>query len=60
MASNQKLTPILAGRVVKAIRQTGAALDIDFADGSTVHIKLAEATSSVMVRDNEGKMEYAD
>src|SRR5450755_756489 len=35
-------------------------LTIQFEDGSAVHIKLAEPTASVMVRDAQNKMEYAD
>jgi hypothetical protein len=35
-------------------------LVLQFEDGSTMRIKLAEPTSSVMVRDAQNKMEYAD
>ena len=96
MASNHKLTGILAGRavtglvaagtaitltlddggmvtiqtggaesgpaagVIKAIRQAGTTLDIDYQDGTTLAITLAEETSCVMVRDKNHVMEYAD
>jgi hypothetical protein len=50
----------LKGHTVKSIRQKGATLTIDFADGSSAPIALAEATSSVMLRDGKGVMEYAD
>jgi hypothetical protein len=98
MALNQKLTPIIAGRVIKSIEQTDKSLSLSFADGSCMKIKtsapatiddlngrtvksirqkgtamtiifdddasasiaLAEATSSVMLRDANGVMEYAD
>lgn len=60
MASNHKLTGVIAGRTVKAVRQAGDVLNLDFEDGSTLQIQLKEATSSVMVRDKENKLEYAD
>ena len=48
------------GRQVKAVRQKGQTLNIDFNDGSSAEIGMAEATSSVMLRDAKGTMEYAD
>ncbi len=60
MAANQKLTAILAGRTVKAVRQRGDVFDLDFTDGSTLEIRLAEATSCVMLRDARKELEYAD
>jgi hypothetical protein len=60
MASNHKLTDVISGRTVKAVRQTDDLLDIDFEDGSTLEIRLKEPTSSVMVRDKEHKLEYTD
>src|SRR5262249_51973853 len=41
MARNQKLTPILAGRVVKEVNQQGDALHVNFSDGSTMKVKTA-------------------
>jgi hypothetical protein len=60
MAANQKLTHVIAGRAVSGVRQDGAILHLDFADGSTIQVKLADPASSVMVRDKDGKLEYAD
>jgi hypothetical protein len=50
----------LKNHTVKSIRQKGTTLNIDFDDGMTGTIALAEATSSVMLRDGKGVMEYAD
>ena len=49
-----------AGGTIAGVRQAGTELDLDFEDGTTLTIQLAEATSSVMVRDKAGVMEYAD
>ena len=50
----------IAGRTVKAVRQRATEFDLDFTDGTSAKITLAEETSSVMLRDREGVMEYAD
>ena len=47
-------------RKVLKIRQAGTVLNLDFEDESTAEIPLAEATSSVILRDGKGVMEYAD
>lgn len=97
MRLNQKLTPILAGRVIQAITQEERVAQVKFQDGSLMTIKLggplptdysrtakikvvrqsgtkmswefegttltiplAEATSSVLLRDAQGRLEYAD
>lgn len=60
MAANKKLTKIIKGRKIKAVRQRGALLTLDFADRSYLEIKLLEATSSVMLRDKHKVLEYAD
>jgi hypothetical protein len=60
MTANQKLTHVIRGRVVDTVQQSGTNLSICFKDGSTLTIKLAEPTSSVMVRDAQNKLEYAD
>lgn len=60
MAPNQKLNPLLANRVVREVRQDMQAMEIEFADGSVLRIKLFEPTSSVMLRDKDRKLEYAD
>ena len=48
------------GGKVQKVRQQGTELDFDLEGGTTVTIQTAEATSSVMVRDKAGKLEYAD
>jgi hypothetical protein len=60
MAANQKLTHVIAGRAISTVRQEAAVLHLDFADGSSLQVKLADPGSSVMVRDKDGKLEYAD
>jgi hypothetical protein len=60
MAPNHKLTNVIKGRKVQAVQQSDTDLVLQFEDGSTVRIKLAEPASSVMVRDAQNKMEYAD
>ncbi len=53
-------TQQLAGRTVKSVRQGGTEMDLDMQDGTSVAISLAEETSSVMLRDAGGELEYAD
>jgi hypothetical protein len=60
MATNEKLTKLLLGRKVDSVRQRGAELDIDFGDGSTLSLKLAGATQSIILMDTNEKKEYAD
>ena len=48
------------GGAIKAVRQQGTTLDLDFENGGTFTITTAEATSSVMVRDKNHGLEYAD
>ncbi len=48
------------GGKVAAVRQQGTRLELDFAGGGTLEIPLAEETSSVIVRDKNNVMEYAD
>ncbi len=50
----------LKGQTIKGARQSGTTLNLDFTDGSSAQVTLAEATSSVMLRDGKGTMEYAD
>jgi hypothetical protein len=57
---NHKLTNVIKGRKVQAVQQSDTDLILQFEDGSNMRIKLAEPTSSVMVRDTQNKMEYAD
>ncbi len=48
------------GGKVKAVRQQGTTLNLDFEDGGTLEIQTAEPTASVMVRDKNRQLEYAD
>ncbi len=47
-------------RRVQKVRQKSTVMNLDFEDGSTAEIQLAEAMSSVMLRDGKGVLEYAD
>ena len=48
------------GGKVQKVRQQGTELDLDLEGGTSVKIETAEATSSVVLRDKAGKLEYAD
>ncbi len=48
------------GSKVQKVRQEGTEFDLDLEGGLTVKITTAEETSSVMLRDKAGKLEYAD
>jgi hypothetical protein len=48
------------GDTVKAVRQQDTRLNLDFEEGGTLEIQTAEPTASVMVRDKNHQMEYAD
>ena len=50
----------VSGQTIKAIRQQDTTLSLDFENGTSLNIQTAEATSSVMVRDKNHVMEYAD
>lgn len=52
--------PAATGGKVKKVRQKGTELHLDLEDGSSISIHTAEATSSIMLRDKAGKLEYAD
>jgi hypothetical protein len=49
-----------AGGKVKAVRQQDTRLSLDFEAGGTLEIRTAEPTASVMVRDKDHQLEYAD
>jgi len=51
-------TASIAGRTVKAVRQRATEFDLDFADGTSAAITLAEETSSVMLRNAAGVLEF--
>jgi hypothetical protein len=55
-ASNSAST----GGKIKAVRQQDTTLNLDFEEGGSLTIPTAEATSSVMVRDKDHTLEYAD
>ena len=48
------------GGKVQKVRQEGTKLLLDLEGGGGVQIETVEATSSVMLRNQAGKMEYAD
>jgi hypothetical protein len=52
-------TPGHRGTLAK-IRQQGTQLALDFTDGNTLQMSLAEPTASVMVRAKDHTLEYAD
>ena len=58
-APSKSNSAVTGGKVVK-VRQEGSSLSLDLDGGGSVLIQTAEATSSVMLRDKNGKMEYAD
>lgn len=58
--SGQVSTDALLNRTIKAVRQQSTNINLDFTDNSSAAITLAEATSSVMLRDKDKQLEYAD
>src|SRR5437868_3051360 len=48
------------GGKVRAVRQQDTALHLDFENDTTLDIPLAAPTSSVMLRDKNHVLEYAD
>jgi hypothetical protein len=59
MSTNQQLTNLIAGRKVESVRQRDTELDIDFADGSTLTIKLAAPAHSIKLVDSDDQTEYS-
>lgn len=59
MATNEKLSHLIAGRKVESVRQREAELDIDFEDGSTLTIKLSAPANSISLIGKDDKSEYA-
>jgi hypothetical protein len=45
---------------IKAVRQNEVILCLDLENGASLAFPLAEATSSVLLRDKNGGFEYAD
>jgi hypothetical protein len=60
MGINQKLARVIVGRSVERVQQDVALLTLTFSDGSTIEVRLEAEASSVMVRDSQGTIEYAD
>ena len=52
-------SPATGGTIAK-VRQRGTQLALYCEDGTTLPIPLAEASSSVMVRDKHHTLQYAD
>jgi hypothetical protein len=50
----------VTGGVIDKVRQKGTELNLDLKGSGSVTITTAEATSSVMLRDKSGNLEYAD
>jgi hypothetical protein len=59
MARNTRLSDLLEGRKVDSVRQRGDELDIDFKDGSTLSLRLATASTSIRLADDDDKDEYS-
>jgi hypothetical protein len=57
--SGSTTSPATGGTIAK-VRQQGTQLALDCEDGTTRPIPLAEASSSVMVRDQHHTLQYAD
>jgi len=49
-----------SGGTISHVQQEGTTLRLIGADNTSTDIPLQEATSSVMLRDKDNKMEYAD
>ena len=49
-----------SGGTIEKVRQQDTTLALDMEDGPTLEITMAEATSSVMVRDKNHALEYVD
>ncbi|MBV9850739.1 MAG: hypothetical protein JO250_13785 [Armatimonadetes bacterium] len=48
------------GSAIAAVRQQDTTLHLDFENGQTLTVQTAEPTASVMVRDKDHRLEYAD
>jgi len=59
VSTNQELTNVIKGKEVDSARQRGAELDIDFEDGSTLSVRLADAEGTVTVDDDDGNRHYS-
>jgi hypothetical protein len=52
------IADISPGGKIKAILEDGAEFELQFEDGSTETLQLADPGASVRVRDKENKVEY--
>jgi hypothetical protein len=55
MARNQKLTPIIAGRTIESVNNSGEKTVIQFTDGSRAHVKTAERPKPAELKDRTVK-----
>ncbi len=53
-------TNALKGKAIASVQQQETKMTLTFADKSAMEVPLAAATSSVMLRDGKGALEYAD
>ncbi len=51
---------VSTGGAIQAVQQQQTTLRLEFSGGSHLEIPMAGETSCVMVRDENGKLEYAD
>ncbi len=58
--SGQVAADSFKSRTVSHVQQEGTILRLVDADNTSIDIPLHEATSSVMLRDKDNKMQYAD
>ncbi len=49
---------VLAGAKLRSIQEDGAAFTLQFEDGSTITLELADPGSSVAVRDGKNQVQY--
>ena len=59
-APSASSSSVVTSAPIKAVRQQDTALDLDYEDGKTWTITTAEPTSSVLLRDKNHVLEYAD
>lgn len=50
----------MENKTILKARQSDQVMNLDFTDYTTAEIKLAASTSSVILRDAKGQLEYAD
>jgi hypothetical protein len=55
---NSRRSGGIAGRKIKSVYETGTEFKIEFQDGSSTTLQLADPGSSVAVRDRNNAVEY--